>query len=327
MHAELPAQEQITAVIPIRGGSERCLSKSIRPFYDTCLLDLRVKVLRQTKGIHRIQVNSDCDAVLARARELGVEVFKREARYATSKTDGKMLYECLSSACPTGIMLIAFAPTPFIEASDYDTCIDVFKEQNYDSVISVQHKKDYMFLDKKAVNFDPLKTCRSQDLPKYYSMTFGVTIVRTEFVRKHHSIWTPSPYFYEVDELKAMDIDTNMDFIICEHIYKMKMRSISDINTFMNTQQQKKCCRITVDNMEDLPEDLYLGAVYDALNMVVDDPEKYVLGMKPMAGYEKLVHGPAFTIGGAHANKTDDFDALTASDTLCTSQNFIVTNR
>ena len=65
-----------------------------------------------------------------------------------------------------------------------------------------------------------------------------------------------------------------------------------------------------MDNMEDLPEDLYLGAVYDALNMVVDDPEKYVLGMKPMAGYEKLVHGPAFTIGGAHVNKTDDFDAL-----------------
>ena len=185
-----------------------------------------------------------------------------------------------------------------------------------------------MFLDKKAVNFDPLKTCRSQDLPKYYSMTFGVTIVRTEFVRKHHSIWTPSPYFYEVDELKAMDIDTNRDFIICEHIYKMKMRSISDINTFMNTQQQQWRRQDNfMDNMEDLPEDLYLGAVYDALNMVVDDPEKYVLGMKPMAGYEKLVHGPAFTIGGAHVNKTMTSMHWTASDTLCTSQNFIVTNR
>ena len=136
MHAELPAQEQITAVIPIRGGSERCLSKSIRPFYDTCLLDLRVKVLRQTKGIHRIQVNSDCDAVLARARELGVEVFKREARYATSKTDGKMLYECLSSACPTGIMLIAFAPTPFIEASDY-TRVSMFSKNKTMIVSSV----------------------------------------------------------------------------------------------------------------------------------------------------------------------------------------------
>ena len=52
--------------------------------------------------------------------------------------------------------------TPFINQEDYEKCIDIFKSK-CDSVISVQHKKDYIFLDKKPVNFNPLKTCKSQD--------------------------------------------------------------------------------------------------------------------------------------------------------------------
>ena len=126
---------------------------------------------------------------------MGVETFKRDPIYGSDEADGKMLYECLSNACQSEIMLIAFTPTPFIDENDYQKCIDIFNNETCDSVISVQHKRDYMFYNKKPVNFDPLKTCRSQDLPKYYNMTFGITIVRTDFVKENHSIWTENPYF------------------------------------------------------------------------------------------------------------------------------------
>ena len=58
----------ITAVIPIRGGSTRCKNKSVRKFGATPLLELRVKILKKVKGIDRIQVNSDCDFVLEKAK-------------------------------------------------------------------------------------------------------------------------------------------------------------------------------------------------------------------------------------------------------------------
>jgi regulator of RNase E activity RraA len=172
-----------------------------------------------------------------------------------------------------------------------------------DSVISVQHKKDYMFHDKKPVNFNPLKTCKSQDLPKYYNMTFGVTIVRTDFVKKNHSIWTENPFFYEVDELKALDIDTNMDFLICEEIYKKQIKTIEDVDKYMNTG-------INADQNNEIPDDVYLGAVYDALNLLVDDATKYVLNIKPIAGYSKLVHGPALTLYGRKITKDEDYSQM-----------------
>jgi CMP-N,N'-diacetyllegionaminic acid synthase len=298
---------KITAVIPIKSDSKRCKNKSIRKFSDTTLLELRIKILKKVKDIDIIQVNSDCDVILQKAKELGVETFKRDPLYASDDADGKMVYKCLSEACPTDIMLIAFTPTPFIDKEDYEKCINIFRSKNCDSVISVQHKKDYMFLDKKPVNFNPLKTCKSQDLPKYYSMTFGVTIVNTDFVKKNHSIWTPNPYFYEVDELKSLDIDTNFDFYICEQLYKNKMLQIENIENNMNKniiipEISKK--------INDIPSDVYLGAVYDALNLMVDDATKYVLNIKPATGYTKIIHGPAFTISAKNCNKTDDYSEI-----------------
>mgnify|MGYP001407587646 FL=1 len=294
---------KITAVIPIRSGSKRCKNKSIRKFGDTTLLELRIQTLKKVKEIDIIQVNSDCDIILQKAKELGVETFKRDAIYASDEADGKMVYKCLSEACPTDIMLIAFTPTPFIDAKDYEKCINIFRSQNCDSVISVQHKKDYMFLDKKPVNFNPLKTCKSQDLPKYYSMTFGVTIVNTDFIKKNHSIWTPNPYFYEVDELKSLDIDTNFDFYICEQLYKNKILQIENIEKHMSNIVIPEINK----RQNDIPDDVYLGAVYDALNLIVDDPTKYVLNIKPIAGYSEIIYGPALTLYGRKITKNENY--------------------
>ena len=138
------------------------------------------------KGIDKIQVNSDSDEVLNIAKSMGVDTFKRHPKYATSEADGRMVYQCLSEACTTGIMLIAFTPTPFIDEYDYQKSIDMFldakKNNTFDSVISVKKVKEYMFYQNKPVNFKPHKTCKSQDLPNYLSMTFGITIVNTEYV-------------------------------------------------------------------------------------------------------------------------------------------------
>ena len=124
---------EITAIIPIRSGSKRCKNKSIRSFGDTTLLELRVNILKKVCGISRIQVNSDCDIILQKAKELGVDTFKRDPKYATDEADGNMVYECLSNACPTEIMLIAFTPTPFIDENDYQNCIDIFNNKIFTS--------------------------------------------------------------------------------------------------------------------------------------------------------------------------------------------------
>ena len=138
-------------------------------------------------------------------------------------------------------------------------------------------------------------------------MTFGITIVNTDFVKTNHSIWTPNPYFYEVDELKSLDIDTNFDFYICEQLYKNKMLQIENIENKMNNNIIiPEICNIN----NDIPSDVYLGAVYDALNLIVDDATKYVLNIKPIAGYSKIIYGPALTLYGRKITKDENYSEM-----------------
>ena len=110
--------------------------------------------------------------------------------------------------------------------------------------------------------------------------------------------------FYEVDELKALDIDTNMDFLICEEIYKKEIRNINDIDKYMDD------VNIINEKNNEIPDDVYLGAVYDALNLLLDDAKKYVLNIKPIAGYSKIVHGPALTLYGRKITKHEDYSQM-----------------
>lgn len=292
---------KITAIIPVRDGSKRCPRKNIKPFGDTNLLKLRISELLKVKEIDQIQVNSDSEEMLDVARAMGVIPVKRYPYYASDKCNGKELYKCLSEACNTDTMLIAFAPTPFITHEDYTKCIELYKTQDCDSILSVKNVTEYIFKDGKPMNFDPLNTCKSQDLPDLKAMTFGITIVPTDNVRQTHSIWGNNPYLYQVNDLKAMDIDTKLDFTICELLYK---------NNIISSGSPDKDDKLDEFDEFDIPNDVYLGAVYDAMNIITDDATKYYLNIKPQCGYEKIVHGPALTIQGRKISSNEDYEKM-----------------
>ena len=50
---------KITAVIPIRTGSQRVKDKNLRPFGDTNLMELKIKTLLQVPELTSIIVNTN----------------------------------------------------------------------------------------------------------------------------------------------------------------------------------------------------------------------------------------------------------------------------
>ena len=53
--------QKITAVIPIRRGSQRVKDKNLRPFGDTCLMELKIRTLMQVPEIDEIIVNTNSE--------------------------------------------------------------------------------------------------------------------------------------------------------------------------------------------------------------------------------------------------------------------------
>ena len=56
---------KVTAVIPIRTGSQRVRDKNLRPFAGTNLMELKIKTLLRVPEIDEIIVNTNSDDAIA----------------------------------------------------------------------------------------------------------------------------------------------------------------------------------------------------------------------------------------------------------------------
>lgn len=63
---------KITAVIPIRSGSQRVKDKNLRRFGDTTLMELKIKKLLQVPELDSIIVNTNSEEAISIVKNLKV---------------------------------------------------------------------------------------------------------------------------------------------------------------------------------------------------------------------------------------------------------------
>ena len=84
---------KLTAVVPVRAGSQRVKDKNIKPFADSNLLKLKLNILKSISTIDEVIVNSDSDYMLNIASESGVGTHKREDYYASSECNNSEYFQ------------------------------------------------------------------------------------------------------------------------------------------------------------------------------------------------------------------------------------------
>ena len=58
----------ITAIIPVRAGSQRVKNKNLKTFYDSNLLEIKIKQIKQL-SVDRIIVNTDSQEAIQIAKK------------------------------------------------------------------------------------------------------------------------------------------------------------------------------------------------------------------------------------------------------------------
>jgi YrbI family 3-deoxy-D-manno-octulosonate 8-phosphate phosphatase len=231
---------KITAVIPVRSGSSRCLNKNIRRFGDTNLLDKKIKLLKKINEIDEILVSSDSDEMLKIAIDNGVKIDKRPKEYAETNTPGYKFYEYISNKVNNPILMYMHVVSPFTTIESIKDSIEIFRNSNNDSVACSHNFKHFLFKDGKPLNYKNFEILNSQSLPDIYVPNFSPIIISTDFVRKTKSLIGLNPYFHEVSQMEAIDIDTNYDFLVSELLYKNEFHDINDVDNYMNVRSQFK---------------------------------------------------------------------------------------
>ena len=212
-------KDKLIAVVPVRAGSQRVKDKNIKPFANSNLLTLKLQTLKNVANIDRIIVNSDSDDMLDIALKNRVSTHKREDYYASSECNNSEYFQHIAEVTDADYIMYAPVTAPLVSKETYFACIDKFMNSDINNLVTVSDVKHHMWLDGKPLNYNPKNAPNSQDLPDVVSINYGICIISRDDMIENRNIVTENPYFYKLDEIESIDIDTEFDFMVAEHVY------------------------------------------------------------------------------------------------------------
>ena len=216
---------KIVAVIPVREGSERVPNKNFRKFGNTNLLELKIQNMMKVNGIDEIQINTDSEFAIDLAKKYNLNYHIRDPYYASSQAIGSEVWEYLAKTNDGDAMALSHVTTPFISVESMNEMVQIYRTQpEYDSIVSVDSIKKFLWRDGKPLNYRSEQAPRTQDLDDIYALTGGLNILSNEFICENKSIVGHKPYFYQTSDFENIDIDYPLDFEIAEALYLNRQR-------------------------------------------------------------------------------------------------------
>ena len=217
------SRKKITAVIPIRKGSQRVPDKNFKEFFEgKNLLELKIESLKQVPLIDEIIVNTDSQEAIDIAKANNILYFRREDYFASNKCTNTEHWYNIAETTQSDLIMHVPCTAPFIKSKTYYDLINRFILSSNDSANTVSLIKEYLWLDSKPLNYDINKVQNSQDLPDVMKLTFGISILARDTMLKRKNVVGNNPMFYVVSDEESVDIDTPLDFEFAQHLYKSR---------------------------------------------------------------------------------------------------------
>ncbi len=217
--------------VPCRSGSERVKNKNTRPFagFGGGLLELKLRQLAGVRDLAEIIVSSNDPTVLDYVagfaakhdcRFLPVERPDHLGRSSTTM-DEFIIYIAQLRASDT--IMWTHVTSPFLQAKHYQDAMLAYERalrEGHDSLVSVTKLQRFIWDEQGPVNYDPgvLKWPRSQDLRPLFEINHGMYIMHFDLMRRMSDRVGKKPFFHELDEHDALDIDWQSQFDFLEQI-------------------------------------------------------------------------------------------------------------
>jgi CMP-N-acetylneuraminic acid synthetase len=221
----MPITRAITALLPMKGYSERVPNKNMRMFAGRPLYHCIAGTLENSDYIKTIIINTDSDVIAADARDNFSKVVihsRPEAicgdfvpmnaiiAHDLQKADGEHFIQThCTNPCLT-------KPTLERAIEQYFALLNT-----YDSLFSVTKLQTRLYWDaNRPINHNPRELLRTQDLPPVYEENSNIYIFSASSFRNagKQRIGLKAQLF-EVDKLEAIDIDDEADFQVAEMHY------------------------------------------------------------------------------------------------------------
>lgn len=216
---------KVTALLPMKGNSERVKNKNMRDFAGKPLYHAVMNVLLLCRNIDKVVINTDSEIIKNDALKNfdRVQIIDRPVEiqgdfvamndiiaYDLSKLEGEHFLQTHST-------------NPLVKPETIDRAIDEYfaNLDKYDSVFSVTRLQTRLYwADGKPVNHNPAELLRTQDLPPVYEENSNFFVFsKSAFAAAGNKRIGLKPAMSEMNKLEAVDIDEPEDFELAELLY------------------------------------------------------------------------------------------------------------
>ena len=220
----------LTALVPMKGHSERVPSKNIRPFGGEPLFYHIIKSLISAKHVSEIIVDTDSPKIMSIIGQNfpDVVILKRPQHLLGDKVPMTAIIEHDVQYVKTDHFLQTHATNPLLKGDTIDHAIECYFDRlnkGFDSVMGVtKHQTRFYDHNKKPVNHDPDIMRPSQDMLPLYEDNSNFYITSVDCFIKNNNRVGNNPLLIEVPKIESIDIDEEEDFIIAEAVYEFNRK-------------------------------------------------------------------------------------------------------
>lgn len=219
---------KVIAIIPARGGSKGVPRKNIRLMAGKPLIAWTIEEGKKSKFIDRLILSSDDLEIIRIAKEYGCDVpFVRPAELAQDDTPGIAPVLHALDLLPGYDIVVLLQPTsPLRTVQDIDQCITLLVNKRSPASVSVcepGHHPFWMFTLDDQGRMEPFYKdgqipVKRQDLPAMFTLNGAVYVARVEWLKNTKTFISPETIAYVMPRERSVDIDTELDFVVCEQI-------------------------------------------------------------------------------------------------------------
>lgn len=217
----------ITAISNARTASTRVPNKLLRDFAGTTIIDLALEKLNAMDFVDERILAVAEDVFVEKAKKYPNVKVKMRDMQAVAKGHVPMKSRYAHYLDVTTDYILIFNPChPFIRLETIKQAVDYVKEKQYNSFTSVVPSTEWVFDagGNCITNKDP-KIVSTNQGPSRTKAAHAFHFIRPQYFREAGILWTfktNDPAVIPISEQEALDIDTELEFELCEALYKKR---------------------------------------------------------------------------------------------------------
>ncbi|HDL20802.1 MAG TPA: hypothetical protein ENH30_05930 [Nitrospirae bacterium] len=219
----------IAGLIQARTGSQRCKNKMLRDFGNTNLISLALEKFSVSSKSFNLYFAAHEEELLRIGENFECNKIKRDE----SSAKGERIEVVMNylQQIPEDYVMFINACCPFLTLDTLEKAIHCFKENNALSMTAVVKTHTwYYFQDGRPVNFLDPTNLNTKSTEPLYAVTHAFHIFNKKRFLENHYFWAHGendPYFFEIPDKEAIDIDTELEFQIAESLYAREQNQIT----------------------------------------------------------------------------------------------------